>query len=306
MNTVFVKRIVFTAAILSAAYFSGCHKVEETAVTETLPTPTVMTTSEAVPAMAVITESEIETESETTTGTETEAAPRVIVPKLEWDSLDWNKEFMEDTLFVGDSVCRALYVYNDLLTTKQVAATGGGAARNIYDYTFKMEDNEFTLREAAEYYKPRVFFLWMGINDINMTEKDVYANNLKAIAEDMLSISTDSKVVILSMSPTADYHEWNANERMREYNAAAKEMCEAIEGEEIYYLDIQDILSDEDGYLLPECDSGDGMHLSQMAYTRLLSYITFAMDEAAPAETMQSDTVSEILSDITDTEQSSD
>ncbi len=72
------------------------------------------------------------------------------------------------------------------------------------------------------------------------------------------------------------------------------------------YLDIQDILSDEDGYLLPECDSGDGMHLSQMAYTRLLSYITFAMDEAAPAETMQSDTVSEILSDITDTEQSSD
>ena len=64
MNTVFVKRIVFTAAILSAAYFSGCHKVEETAVTETLPTPTVMTTSEAVPAMAVITESEIETESE--------------------------------------------------------------------------------------------------------------------------------------------------------------------------------------------------------------------------------------------------
>lgn len=83
-------------------------------------------------------------------------------------------------------------------------------------------------------------------------------------------------------------------------------MCEAIEGEEIYYLDIQDILSDEDGYLLPECDSGDGMHLSQMAYTRLLSYITFAMDEAAPAETQQSDTASEVSSDITDTEQSTE
>lgn len=304
MNTVFFKRIAFTAAVLSAAYFSGCHKVEETAVTETLPPPTAMTTSEAVQAMATVTETE--TESETTTETETETAPRVIVPKMEWNSLEWNKEFMEDTLFVGDSVCRALYVYNDLLTTKQVAATGGGAARNIYDYTFKMEDNEFTLREAAEYYKPKVFFLWMGINDINMTEKDVYANNLKAIAEDMLSISPESKVVILSMSPTADYHEWNANERMREYNAAAKEMCEAVEGEEIYYLDIQDILSDEDGYLLPECDSGDGMHLSQMAYTRLLSYITVAMDEAAPVDTEQPDTVSEVSSDITDTEQSSE
>lgn len=304
MNKDCFKRIAAAAAFLSAAYFSGCQEVEETAVTETLPPPTVMTTSEAVPVMATVTETETETTTETET--ETEPASRVIVPKLEWNSLDWNREFMEDTIFVGDSVCRALYVYNDLLTTKQVAATGGGAARNIYDYTFKMENNEFTLRQAAEYYKPKVFFLWMGINDINMTEKDVYAGNLKSIAEDMLSISPESKVVILSMSPTADYHEWNANERIREYNAAAKEMCEAIEGEEIYYLDIQDILSDEDGYLLPECDSGDGMHLSQMAYTRLLSYITVAMDEAAPADTQQTEIPAETSADEASSEQTSE
>ena len=262
-------------------------------VTETLPSPTAMTTSEAVPVMATVTETTEETAEETTETTT--AAPRVITPKLEWNSLEWDKDFMENTIFVGDSVCRALYVYNDLLTTKQVAATGGGAARNIYDYTFKMEDNEFTLRQAAEHYKPDVFFLWMGINDINMTDKETYAENLKGIAEDMLSLSPDSKVVILSMSPTADYHEWNANERIREYNAAAREMCENIDGEEIYYLDIQDILSDEEGYLLPECDSGDGLHLSQMAYTRLLSYITAAMDEDfTPSETVVEEVTAEI------------
>lgn len=287
MDTNCAKRVKVIAAALSAAFcLSGCHKVEEVTVTEPLPPPTAMTFSEAVPAMASVTETESETETSTETSETTEtSAEKIIVPKLEWNSLEWDRNFMENTIFVGDSVCRALYVYNDLLTTKQVAATGGGAARNIYDYTFKMEDNEFTLREAAEYYKPEVFFLWMGINDINMTEKDVYAENLKNIAEDMISISPDSKVVILSMSPTAEYHEWNANERIREYNAAAKEMCEAAEGEEIYYLDIQDILSDEEGYLLPECDSGDGMHLSQMAYTRLLSYITAAMDDGfTPSE----------------------
>ncbi len=278
---------IAAAALWSAACFSGCHKVEEKPVTETKPPLTAMTTSEAVQAMATVTETVTEAPEETTETTT--AAPRVITPKLEWNSLEWDKNFMENTIFVGDSVCRALYVYDDLLTTKQVAAVGGGAARNIYDYTFKMEDNEFTLREAAEYYKPDVFFLWMGINDINMTEKEVYAENLKNIAEDMLSLSPDSKVVILSMSPTSDYHEWNANERIRDYNAAAREMCENIGDEEIYYLDIQDILSDEDGYLLPECDSGDGMHLSQMAYTRLLSYITAAMDEDfTPVETFSS------------------
>ncbi len=278
-----------TAAVL---LLSACVQKEipdaQTSVSEE-----IVSQSEAVPAMVPVSETEptsampetetsLEAVSETTeTSQESDSwtiSERVIVPKLEWDSLDWDKDFMENTIFVGDSVCRALYVYNDLLTTKQVAATGGGAARNIYDYTFKMEDHEFTLKEAAEYYKPDIFFLWMGINDINMTEKDVYANNLKNIAEDMLSISPESRVVILSMSPTADYHEWKANARIRDYNAAAREMCESITDEEIYYLDIQDILSDSDGYLLPECDSGDGLHLSQMAYTRLLSYITNALD----------------------------
>ncbi|MDE5992987.1 MAG: hypothetical protein K2G87_08060, partial [Oscillospiraceae bacterium] len=34
MNTKCSKCIAFAAAVLSAAYFSGCHKVEETTVTE--------------------------------------------------------------------------------------------------------------------------------------------------------------------------------------------------------------------------------------------------------------------------------
>lgn len=296
------KHIILTAAVISSAvYFSGCHKVDEASDTETtLSSPTIMTTEEAVPVMATVSETETEdtaTESETVS----ETAARVIVPKLEWDSLEWDKDFMENTIFVGDSVCRALYVYNDLLTTKQVAATGGAAARNIYDYTFKMEDNEFTLDEAAAHYKPAVFFIWMGINDINMTEKDVYAENLKNIAEDMIAQSPESKVVILSMSPTSEAHEWNANERIREYNAAARDMCEGVEGKEIYYLDIQDILSDEEGYLLPDCDSGDGMHLSQMAYIRLLSYITAAKDEFMPGTASEAPVITEITADTAET-----
>lgn len=288
-------------AAMSAFLLAGCRQVEEEPApqTDTRPPLTAMTESEAVPAVATVSETSSETLTEASE-TAAVSSERVIVPKMEWNSLEWDRDFMENTIFVGDSVTRALYVYNDLLTTKQVAATGGGAARNIYDYTFKMEDNEFTLQQAAEFYKPEIFFLWMGINDINMTEKAVYAENLKKIADDMLQISPESKVVILSMSPTADYHEWNANEKIREYNAAAREMCEAVEGQEIYYLDIQDILSDEEGYLLPECDSGDGMHLSQMAYIRLLSYITAAMDEGfVPSETISVSAETEAASETT-------
>lgn len=269
------------AAVIAAVVFSSCgSKVEEhTPVLQTV--PEIVTTAETISVTTI--ETTVTTAATTVTETTTEETttapvPRVIVSKTNWESNEWDREFMENCLFTGDSVCRALYVYNSLLTTKQVAAVGGGAARNIYDYAFKMEDNEFTLIQAAEHYQPSVIFMWMGMNDINMTTKEEYADNLKKIATDLLAVSPDSKICVLSMTPTSDYHKWQANDRIQEYNLAAEEMCVNAEGMELYYLNIYDIMSDTDGYLLPEYDGGDGMHLSELAYIRMLSYISSVKD----------------------------
>lgn len=190
---------------------------------------------------------------------------------------DWDPAFYGSCIFFGDSICRALSVYSDLIDPERVAAAGGCAARNIGEFTFKLNDIDYDYKSAMTDFQPDMAFLWMGMNDINMTDKSVYAQNLYVIADDLHTASPDSKIIIIGMSPTASYHEWGANPRISEYNAAAREMTENA-SLPLYFIDISDVLSDNRGFLKPEFDGGDGMHLSQRAYYRVLSkiYYTFA------------------------------
>ena len=200
---------------------------------------------------------------------------------------DWDPAFYSNCIFFGDSICRALSVYSDLIDPERVAAAGGCAARNIHEFTFKLNDIDYDISSAAESFQPDMAFLWMGMNDINMTDKNVYAQNLLLIAQEINAVSPDSKVIIIGMSPTASYHEWEANPRIKEYNAAAEEMTENTDLP-VYYIDIWDVLSDSRGYLKPEFDGGDGMHLSQRAYYRVLSKIYYTFG-GGTAETENTD-----------------
>lgn len=194
---------------------------------------------------------------------------------------DWDPAFYSNCIFFGDSICRALSVYSDLIDPERVAAAGGCAARNIHDFTFKLNDIDYDLSSAAESFQPDMAFLWMGMNDINMTDKTVYAQNLLQITREINDVSPDSKVIIIGMSPTSADHEWGANPRIKEYNAAAEEMTESTDLP-LYYIDIWDVLSDSRGYLRPEFDGGDGMHLSQRAYYRVLSKIYYTFSGNTP------------------------
>lgn len=264
-------------ALSAALAFAACENVSEDSVPVNASAREISAAvSEIEPETVTVTDSEISASSETT---EEQQETESQSSRAEHGNSEWDREFMENVVFAGDSICRALYVYNDLLTTKQVAAAGNCASWCVYDYTFKMEEHEFDLRQAAAYYKPSVIFLWMGMNDINMVEKDVYTENMKNIAMDMLEQSPESKIVVLSISPTIRGHKWDANERIREYNGALREMCENSEETDLCYVDIYDVLSDDEGYLLEEFDGGDGMHLSQAAYIEILCRITDVKDE---------------------------
>ncbi len=204
---------------------------------------------------------------DTVSESETSLTGNVGTPSEEWDPA-----FFNDCLFFGDSICRALSVYNDLIDPERVAAAGGCAARNIGEFTFKLNDIDYSYVSAVQDIAPGHVYLWMGMNDINMTEKDEYADNLKSIALTIHSCVPDAVIVIIGITPTASYHEWGANKRIAEFNEAARNMAETSEIP-ISYIDVTDVLADNSGYLYEECDGGDGMHLSQVAYYRVLSKI---------------------------------
>lgn len=263
------KRLIAIALFFSM--FCGCTKIEETSYVR--PQSLDLTEETDVIASASVTEntgtiSEIITTTVSQTVEETETSEEEIL----YSDTEWDKAFYENSLFFGDSICRALSVYNDLIDPERVAAAGGVGARNIDEFTFLLNDIEYNVSTCAKDFKPDKAFVWLGMNDINMTEKDEFVKNMEHVCSEIHDASLDSKIIIIGMTPTTKYHEWGANSKITEYNAASAEFAENTDLP-VTYVDVTSAVSDENGYLTQECDGGDGLHLTELALQKVLSKI---------------------------------
>lgn len=258
------KKIMAVAVALAAACcFAACGNDNEGTVTEPAPTAPV-TTEPTTPEPTT-------TEPTTTEEIVTETEPEVTEPFIPTGTQEFNLEYFQDNCFIGDSVCSGLRVYAGLLTDKEVFAVGNAGARNIHDFMFTVDGAEYTITDAVNNKQPNEIFLWMGLNDINMTTKDVYAENLHKLAVECLEVSQNSKINVCGMTPTTTWHSWGANERIKEYNAAVEQMCSDFG---YTYINTWSAVAEGLDYLPEECQSGDGLHLSPMAYKLVLGYIT--------------------------------
>lgn len=283
-----MKRKVLSLFLFSLM-FCGCTKIEDSPPTLEYLSESLSRVAETETSASAENTSESSDLSESVTVTVTaDVSETTSAEESEYDT-QWDPVFYENSLFFGDSICRALSVYNGLVDPERVAAAGGAAARNLDEFTFLLNDIEYTVSSASEAMKPDRVYLWFGMNDINMTEKDVYVQNIDHLAKEINTASPDSEIIIIGITPTASYHEWGANPRICEYNLAAKEYAEETELP-VKFIDVTDVLSDSEGYLLPECDGGDGLHLTELALQRVLSkvYNTFgsvSMDGTDTEET---------------------
>lgn len=204
------------------------------------------------------------------TTTTTEETTVTTVPFVPSGTREYNLDYLTQCAFVGDSVCMGLRVYGGFLSEREVFAQGSVGARNIHTFTFTVDGEEIDIVSCIEQKQPQEVFLWMGLNDINMTTKNMFADNLTKLADDVLSVSPDTKINIIGMTPTTTWHTWGANDRIADYNENTRLLCE----EKGYtYIDAWQAVAPDLEALPDECQSGDGLHLSPLAYQLVLGYI---------------------------------
>ncbi len=205
-----------------------------------------------------------------TTTTTTEESTVSTVPFVPSGTREYNLNYLTQCAFVGDSVCMGLRVYGGFLSEREVFAQGSVGARNIHTFTFTVDGEEIDIVSCIEQKQPQEVFLWMGLNDINMTTKNMFADNLEKLANDVLSVSPDTKINIMGITPTTTWHTWGANDRIADYNENTRLLCE----EKGYtYIDTWQAVAPDLESLPDECQSGDGLHLSPLAYQLVLGYI---------------------------------
>lgn len=187
-------------------------------------------------------------------------------------------EYYSSSLFVGDSICSGLKLYAGLLNTENVAARGNVGTWSIDTYKFQYMSNSTKELDAAsivKLYQPEDIYLWMGMNDIYVVSEDKFVSNMLSLAEKYHELSPKSRIHIVSISPIIKTHKWNVNSngnnRINEYNAAVRDATEDVEY--LDWINIHDLLVNSEGCLCSDYDGGDGLHLSQAAYKKVLSGI---------------------------------
>lgn len=173
------------------------------------------------------------------------------------------EKITEESLFVGDSICSGFWACG-MISGKNVYATGAVGARNLLEYEMYYRNQPAKFVPVLKKTQPKNVFLWMGMNDVNLTTAEEFCENYKTII-DLALENTDADVYVCAISPIRNL-EFTKLEYIDEFNDAISAFIEAEYKERVYYIDFTAPLKTEAGILDEQYDGGDGIHLSTRAY----------------------------------------
>lgn len=265
--------LLFAALLL--AFAGGCNDISERELTES----TVSTTATTTPARSTEPPDVPKTVSVTTTTTPEKTEPPETTPAetTTADGLteeygtftlsDEDMEFFSHCVFVGDSICSGLMHYG-ILEPENVAAQGNIAARNIFDFTFRQDGSDISLLPLLVDRKPDYIVFSMGMNDVNITSTEEFAENYRNLLKTAEGFLPDAKLIVLSVTPVAYDSAFTSNENIDNFNAELKKMLD--ESEKWTYVDVTPELKNSFNGLKTNYSGGDGIHLAPDAYYAIL------------------------------------
>ena len=205
------------------------------------------------------------------------------------ESEDMGQKYIDSFVFLGESTTYHLKsrgVLSEGTNTCQVWGTKSGTlmldlstynCRIVYPET----NEEIDISEAAKRKKPKYILLTFGLNgavaNISKGSKyftDCYEKLINTIRE----ASPETVVILQSCFPVAENMDMSnfsidvsmLNQYIDIINGWTMELAKELS---LGYLNTTEILKDENGFLYPEYQSGDGYHLTKDAYLKILEYI---------------------------------
>ncbi len=203
-----------------------------------------------------------------------------------FDFSEADYEFLEGCAFVGDSICSGLGHYG-IIPMNSVIAQGNIAARNIFDFTFTVDGSELSLVSALVNVNPEYVVFSMGINDVNITSEEEFAENYREILSTVEGFLPNAELIVVSITPIGTESAFTSNENIDNFNKALGEMI--AENEKWHFVDVTGELKNSENALKTDYSSGDGIHLSPDAYYAVLyqlcrAYLGDSTDTTQPAD----------------------
>lgn len=190
-------------------------------------------------------------------------------------SEDAGQDYIDETLFIGDSNTVRMYVYG-LVPLENIMALEGMGIESVTGLPcvyFTGESRPCTIPQAIARVKPRRIVMTFGTNNANGTYSvesflDLYRDAVQAIQDTY----PDCDLILNAIPPVCKRRSYPDTE-METIEAFNQAILTLAEEKHLPYLNSSEALIGADGYAIPEYWVEDGLHMNRSALETLLEYV---------------------------------
>lgn len=194
--------------------------------------------------------------------------------------------YQQNIVIAGDSIATGFSLFG-FVPSNHSLSLGSLSMSNIDWYYPQNKGVSFV--DGVMTVQPKLLYMSMGMNDVNMTTPEKYAEKYISVINQILSKTSNATIVAAGITPVTDGIRYTNNARIRSFNAALSNAVKGMNSDRVYYFDAYSVLADpatlglRQGY-----SSGDGIHLATNCYSQLLSALYNMLDTTNALQNMQS------------------
>ena len=182
-------------------------------------------------------------------------------------------EYFLDACYIGDSRVQGLGLYSDLPGYNM--GTVGMQLYKVFDRrAITIDGAKFTIPEVLsagpQYGK---IYLGFGLNELGWGNAEMFAEYYYYFIDYLKAVQPDAVIYVMSIIHVTESEQQKSTLfRNETINARNEVLREIAENEHVYFLDLNEVFTDEYGNLAEE-DSFDGIHIKKGAITKWADYL---------------------------------
>jgi lysophospholipase L1-like esterase len=186
---------------------------------------------------------------------------------------DYDDEFFENSLFIGDSIMTGIHLYGHIPSGNVFAKVGVNPDSVAYT-----EISGQTALGMAEAMRPARIYIMLGSNGIAFMSAGRMVSHMEEFIAELGRAVPSSEIILLTIPPVTPEYEQEHPETIEKINSFNSLLLETAARNNYYIIDTASVLSTSAGFLAPAYAEIDGLHFRSAAYKKMLSYIQHTIE----------------------------
>lgn len=196
------------------------------------------------------------------------------------ETADMGMEYVDKMVFLGDSTTYGMKYYavlSDGKNTQQVWTPSNGTLTLSYQgfaaIVYPKDGSEIPIRDAVADALPEYMVITLGVNGVSFMDEAYFKDEYTDLVTDIQAISPNTKIILQSIFPVASNYEYLSSINNEKISTANRWILDVAEETGVPFLNTASVLIGADGWLPQEYQNGDGLHLNETGFSKVVSYI---------------------------------